>query len=66
MKGLIDVGEDYLNAATSGEIRTAGEQERINQENAKLKNQGQEQGASMASSGVGAAASIGLMIAKVC
>jgi hypothetical protein len=64
--GLLEVGEGYKNAAISGDIREAADKEKIGKANADLQAQGIEQTNSMVSSGVGAAASIGLMIAKVC
>ena len=63
MSGLIQTGEDYKNKALSGFIRQSAEQQRIDQSNADREAQQKAQTVSMITSGIGAAASIGLMIA---
>lgn len=63
MSGLIATGEAYKDKALSGFIRQSAEQQKIDEENANLEAQQKQQTISMVSSGIGAAASIGLMIA---
>jgi hypothetical protein len=63
MSGLIATGEDYQSKAMSGFIRESAEEQKIDEENKNLAAQQQQQTIGMVSSGVGAAASIGLMIA---
>ncbi|PKN36608.1 MAG: hypothetical protein CVU62_13905 [Deltaproteobacteria bacterium HGW-Deltaproteobacteria-2] len=65
MEGLLSTGEAYKNKALSGFIRESADEQRINQQNKDLAAQEQNQTVSLAASGIGAAASIALMIAAL-
>jgi hypothetical protein len=65
MEGLLGTGEDYANKTMSSSIREAMGKEAINKENKDLSAQGKMQAMKMISSTVGAAASIGLMVAML-
>lgn len=63
MNGLISTGEDYKNKALSGFIRESADEQKRSQANKDLAARQREQTISMAASGVGTIASIGLMLA---
>lgn len=65
MDGLLSTGEAYKNKALSGFIRESADEQRINQENKDLAAQKQTQTVGMVTSGIGAVASIALMIASL-
>ena len=62
MPGLLDVGESYKSKAMSGFIQQSSDQQRVNKENKDLEAQQQEQTTRNVTSGVSAAASIGMML----